>query len=98
MDYRIILNFLTVFFPAVSYTVLAPSFAIYLKESLEISPAGTGYIIGVQSIANILVCPIVGWGCQKVNRRLIIFVSTILVSLSTIIIGDEDYLGLPNSL
>ena len=98
MDYRIILNFLTVFLPAVSYTVLAPSYAIYLKESLEISPAGTGYIIGLQAIANILFCPIIGWSCQKVNRRLILFVSTILVSLSTIIIGKEDYLGLPNSL
>ena len=98
MDFRIILNFLTVFFPAVSYSILAPSYAIYLKESLKISPAGTGYIIGLQAIANILFCPIIGWSCQKVNRRLILFVSTILVSLSTIIIGEEDYLGLPNSL
>jgi len=77
---------------------LAPSYAIYLKESLEISSAGTGYLIGFCNIGNILFCPIVGWGCQKFNRRLILFVSIILVSSSTIIIGEEYYLGLPNSL
>ena len=65
---------------------------------MKISPAGTGYILGSQTIVYMLFCPFVGWSCQKLNRKLVIFVSLIIVSMATIIIGKEDYLGLPNTL
>ena len=98
MDYRIILNFSIIFIPAIAITLLSPSLALYLQETLEISPAGTGYIIGINSIVYMVTCPFVGWATKKLNRKLVIFISIILCAMSTIIVGEEQYLGLPNSL
>lgn len=84
--------------PAVAYTLLNPSYALYLYDTLKISPEGTGYIIGINSITYIVFCPLVGWASQKINRKLVIFISLIICSMSTIIVGKTEYLGLRNSL
>jgi len=43
-------------------------------------------------------CPLVGWVSQKLNRKLVIFISLVLCAIATIIIGKEEYLGLQNNL
>jgi len=43
-------------------------------------------------------CPLIGWATQKLNRKLVIFISIILCAISTIIVGEEQYLGLKNTL
>jgi len=43
-------------------------------------------------------CPLVGWTSQKLNRKLVIFISLVLCAIANIIIGKDEYLGLTNNL
>jgi predicted MFS family arabinose efflux permease len=76
-----------------SVMMLSPSFALYLEESLNISPSYSGYILGAMSVSYVIFCPIVGLLCGKLNRRLIVFIALTLCGVSSIIIGKPSYLG-----
>ena len=62
-DFRINLVFLAIFIPAVAVTLLIHTYAIYLEKSLGISPSGTGYILGCNSIIYMIFCPMMGFIC-----------------------------------
>ena len=97
-DSRIILNFCVVFLPMSAVTMLNPVYALYLEDKLGLTPSYSGYILAISTAAYAIFCPVVSILMQKLNRRLLIFVSIIITSLSNIFIGDTRYLGLENTL
>ena len=59
-DYRVILTFLTTFIPLTVYTLMGPTYSLYLKESLDVGPSESGYIMGLGSLSYAIFCPITG--------------------------------------
>ena len=79
-------------------TMLNPTYALYLEKTLKIKPSNSGYILAISTGTYALFCPVVGFLMEMLNRRLLIFVSLIITSLSNIFIGDPRYLGLENTI
>ena len=50
--------------------------------------------MGISSITFAIGCPIYSWIIQRVNRRLVIFISLIVSAFANIIIGDRKYTGI----
>jgi MFS family permease len=98
LDTRILLNFLAVFLPMASVTMNNAGYALYLEDTLDISPSYSGYVLAISTGTYAILCPLVSILMQKMNRRLLIFITILITSLSNIFIGDTRYLGLENTL
>ena len=52
--------------------------------------------MGISSIAFAISCPIYSWIIQRVNRRLIIFISLIIWGFTNLMNGEKKYCGIEN--
>lgn len=98
MDLKIVLTCLCIFLPSIAVCLLNPTIGKYLKDTLNITPVYSGYIVGIAAVVFTIQAPIVGYLCTKLNRKLITFLGTVLCALSSIAIGDVKYLALQNNL
>ena len=75
-----------------------PVYALYLEDTLGLSPQYSGYILSISAATYAIFCPVASILMQKINRRLLIFVCILFTALSNILIGDRRFLGMENTL
>jgi len=59
-DYKIVLTWLSVFSVLSIFTLMGPTYALYIEESLNVRSSDSGYIMGVGSFVYAFFCPIIG--------------------------------------
>ena len=60
VDYKNFITILVVFIPVSTFTMMGPTYSIYLEENLNITPSISGYIMGAGSIMFAICCVING--------------------------------------
>jgi MFS family permease len=98
LNFNIFLTLLITFLPWLAYTLLIPTYSLYLMDTLDISASFTGYLLGINAISFIICAPITSYLSPRINRKLLIFCSLIAAAVSSGMIGDPKYLGLNNTL